>query len=155
MPKFTDPTYLQNTQYRNADNLNARIAIHERFSTNPQGWYPWLWDRLEQLPVQARVLELGCGSGALWSACPERIPPGWSLTLSDLSEGMLQEAWRNLVVLGRGIKFEPIDAQAIPYPDETFEIVIANFMLYHVPDRTKALSEIRRVLKTGGVLVAA
>jgi ubiquinone/menaquinone biosynthesis C-methylase UbiE len=155
MPKFTDQTYLQNTQYRNADNLNARIAIHERFSTNPQGWYPWLWDRLEQLPAQARVLELGCGSGALWSACPERIPPGWSLTLSDLSEGMLKDAWHNLVVLGRGIKFEPIDAQAIPYPDETFDIVIANFMLYHVPDRPKALSEIRRVIKMGGVLVTA
>lgn len=155
MPKFTDQNYLKTDQYRNADNLYARLALHERFSTNPQGWFPWVWDTLEQLPKQARVLELGCGAGSLWTTCPERIPAGWSLTLSDLSEGMLQAAWRNLVVIGRGIKFEQIDAQAIPYPDETFDIVIANFMLYHVPDRHKALAEIHRVLRVGGHLVAA
>lgn len=155
MPKFTDPTYLQTDQYRNADNLNARITIHERFSTNPQGWFPWVWETLAKLPAEAKVLELGCGSGALWSTCPERIPPGWSMTVSDFSAGMLDSAWRNLVTLGRGFKFEQIDAQSIPYPDETFEIVIANHMLYHVPDRPKALAEIRRVLKPGGHLVAA
>ncbi len=155
MSKFTDPNYLQNDQYRNADNLNARIAIHERFSTNPQGWFPWMWDTLEQLPAKAKVLELGCGSGAMWMAAPGRIPPGWSITVSDFSSGMLDSAWRNLVTLKRGFKFEQIDAQAIPYPDETFDIVLANFMLYHVPDRPKALAEIRRVLKTGGTLVAA
>ena len=155
MPKFTHQAYLKNDQYRNASNLNARIEIHQRFSTNPQGWFPWVWKTLEQLPQQARVLELGCGAGSLWTACPGRIPASWSLTLSDLSEGMLQAAWRNLVVIGRGIKFEQIDAQSIPYPDETFDIVIANHMLYHVPDRPKALAEIRRILKPGGHLVAA
>jgi len=155
MPKFTDQTYLKTDQYRNADKLNARITLHERFSTNPQGWFQWVWDTLEQLPKQARVLELGCGAGSLWTACPERIPAGWNLTLSDLSEGMLQVAWRNLVVIGRGIKFEQIDAQSIPYPDETFDIVIANHMLYHIPDRPKALVEIQRVLRPNGCLVAA
>lgn len=154
MSKFTDQTYLRNDQYRDASNLNARIEIHQRFSTNPQGWFPWVWETLEQLPPTARVLELGCGAGSLWSACPERIPPGWSLTLSDFSAGMLESAWRNLVVIGRGIKFEQIDAQSIPYPDETFEIVIANHMLYHIPDWAKALGEIRRVMKPGGYLVA-
>jgi ubiquinone/menaquinone biosynthesis C-methylase UbiE len=162
MPKFTDQTYLKTDQYRDASNLNARIEIHRRFSTNPQGWFLWVWDILEKLPKTARVLELGCGAGSLWTACPERIPAGWSLTLSDLSEGMLKSAWRNLVVIGRGFKFEQIDAQSIPYPDETFDIVIANHMLYHVPYRPKALAEIRRVLRSpdavsgkgGGNLVA-
>jgi ubiquinone/menaquinone biosynthesis C-methylase UbiE len=154
MPKFTDPTYLQTDQYRDAGNLNARIAIHERFSTNPQGWFPWVWDTLSALPAQARVLELGCGAGSLWSSCPERIPAGWSITLSDFSTGMLDSAWRNLVTLGRSFKFEQIDAQSIPYNDETFDIAIANHMLYHVPDRPKALGEIRRVLRPDGHLVA-
>ncbi len=155
MHKFTDPIYLKTDQYRNADNLNARIAIHERFSTNPQGWFPWVWDVLSALPAEAKVLELGCGSGAMWMACPERIPAGWSITLSDFSAGMLDSAWRNLVTLGRGFKFEQIDAQSIPYPDETFDIVIANSMLYHVPDRPKTLTEIRRILRPGGILVVA
>ncbi len=67
---------------------------------------------------------------------------------------MVDAAWRNLVVTGRAFKFEQIDAQSIPYPDETFDAVIANHMLYHVPDRKKALSEIRRVLKADGRLFA-
>ncbi len=155
MPQFTDPNYLQNDQYRSADNLNARIALHERFSANPQGWFAWVWDTLAELPAEAKVLELGSGSGALWMACPERISARWSITVSDFSAGMVDAAWRNLITLGRGFKFEQIDAQSIPYPDETFDIVLANFMLYHVPDRPKALGEIRRVLKSGGHLVAA
>ena len=154
MPKFSDPTYLKTDQYRDDSNLNARLALHQRFSTNPQGWFPWIFETLETLPARAHVLELGCGPGSLWSAWAEHIPPGWSITLSDFSEGMLKSAWRNLVVIGRGFKFEQIDAQSIPYPDESFDIVIANHMLYHVPDRQKALAEIRRVLKPAGYLVA-
>lgn len=155
MSQFTNPTYLQNEQYRDSSRLDARIELHKRFSANPQGWFPWLWDVLTQLPTQAQVLELGCGSGAMWMACPERIPPGWRIAISDFSPGMLDSAWRNLVTLGRGFKFEQIDAQSIPYPDKTFDVVIANFMLYHVPDRPKALREICRVLQAGGTLVAA
>jgi SAM-dependent methyltransferase len=67
----------------------------------------------------------------------------------------VDSAWRNLVVTGRNYKFKEIDAQEIPFEDEMFDAVIANFMLYHVPDRPKALREIRRVLKPGGKLIAA
>src|SRR5690606_19791847 len=66
--------------------------------------------------------------------------------------GMLDTAWRNLVLLGRSFKFEQMDAQSISYNDETFDVVIANHMLYHVPDSKRALSEIKRVLKKDGVL---
>jgi SAM-dependent methyltransferase len=151
---FADRQYLLNDQYRDSSKLDARGELHHHFSTNPQGWFPWIWDTLQELPVQARVLELGCGTGWLWSICPDRIPAGWNITLSDLSNGMLDAARRNLVVLGRAFKFERIDGQFIPYADEIFDILIANHMLYHVPDRPKALAEIRRVLKTGGHLVA-
>jgi ubiquinone/menaquinone biosynthesis C-methylase UbiE len=154
MPKLNDQTYLKNDQYRDSANLDARVSLHQRFGTNPQGWFSWVFDTLEELPTRARVLELGCGPGYLWSTCANRIPPDWNIILSDFSEGMLLAAWRNLVVTGRAFKYEQIDAQAIPYPDETFEIVIANHMLYHVPDRPKAIREIRRVLKPGGQLVA-
>jgi ubiquinone/menaquinone biosynthesis C-methylase UbiE len=155
MSKFTDQEFLKNNQYRDASNLNARAELHRRFSTNAYGWFPWVFDILETLPSIARVLELGCGPGYLWKECIDRIPEGWSITLSDLSEGMVDAAWRNLVVTGRAFKYEQIDAQSISYPDETFNIVLANFMLYHVPDRPKALQEIRRVMKQSGHFVAA
>jgi len=163
MSKFTDPQYLKNDQYRDASNLDARVELHRRFGTNPYGWFPWIFDTLETLPSQARVLELGSGPGYMWKECANRIPDGWSITLSDLSNGMVDAAWRNLVVTGHAFKFEQIDAQSIPYSDENFDIVIANHMLYHIPDRLKALKEIHRVLrspdpvsgKPGGYLIAA
>jgi len=163
MSKFTDQEYLKTDQYRDASNLDTRAKLHRRFGTNPYGWFPWIFDILETLPSTARVLELGCGPGYVWKECVDRIPAGWNITLSDLSDGMLDAAWRNLVVTGRAFKYEQIDAQSIPYPDETFDIVIANFMLYHVPNRQKALREIHRVLrspdpvsgKSGGHFVAA
>jgi len=154
MQRFTDQKYLTQDQYKDAGNLDARIAIHQKFSTNPQGWFNWVFDALVKLPAESRVLELGCGSAEMWKECASRIPADWVITLTDLSDGMLDAAWRNLVPLGRGFKFEQMDAQSIPYGDKTFDVVIANHMLYHVPDREKALAEIKRVLKDDGRLIA-
>jgi ubiquinone/menaquinone biosynthesis C-methylase UbiE len=150
MSKFTDQNYLKTDQYKDSSNLEARVAIHKRFSTNPYGWLIWVFDRLLDLPDKAKILELGCGPGYLWKENASRVPSAWDITLSDLSSGMLDSAWKNLVVTGRNYKFKEIDAQEIPFADETFDAVIANHMLYHVPDKPKAIAEIKRVLKTGG-----
>jgi SAM-dependent methyltransferase len=152
--RFTDQQYLKTDQYKDSSNLDARATIHQRFSTNPYGWFKWVFDTLLKLPENARILELGCGHGLLWKENINRIPAGWDITLSDLSSGMLDAAWRNLVVTGRAFQFKEIDAQSIPFEDEAFDAVIANHMLYHVPDRPRAIVEIKRVLKTGGTLIA-
>lgn len=154
MSKFTDQNYLKTDQYKDSSNLDARVILHQRFSTNSYGWFKWVFDRVLTLPENAKILELGCGPGYLWKENIERIPAGWTITLSDLSAGMLDAAWRNLVVTGRAFQFKEIDAQSIPFEDETFDAVIANHMLYHVPDRPKAIAEIKRVLKPGGTLIA-
>ncbi|MGZ9224769.1 MAG: class I SAM-dependent methyltransferase [Anaerolineales bacterium] len=154
MSKFTDQQYLKTDQYRDSSNLDARVMIHQRFSTNSYGWFKWVFDTLLALPEKAKILELGCGPGYLWKENINRIPAAWNIILSDLSSGMLDAAWRNLVVTGRAFKFEEIDAQSIPYKDETFNAVIANHMLYHVPDRPKAIAEMKRVLKPSGRLIA-
>jgi SAM-dependent methyltransferase len=155
MSKFTDQQYLKTDQYKDATNLDARVEIHKRFSTNSYGWFNWVFDTLLKLPADAKILELGCGPAHMWRECSSRIPTGWDITLSDLSSGMVDAAWRNLVVTGRAFQFKEIDAQEIPFEDETFDAVMANFMLYHVPDRPKALKEIRRVLKPDGRFIAA
>lgn len=155
MSKFTDQQYLKTDQYKDASNLTARATIHDRFSTNQYGWFNWVFDALKKLPSHARILELGTGSGLLWKSIRDRIPAGWDITLSDLSAGMLDSAWRNLVVLGRAFQFKEIDTQSIPFADETFDAVIANHMLYHVPDRAKAFAEIKRVLKPNRYFFAA
>jgi len=154
MPGINDQQYLKSDQYKDSSNLDARAVLHQRFSTNPYGWFKWVFDVLLKLPENAGILELGSGHGLLWKENIPRIPAGWNIALSDLSPGMLDAAWRNLVVTGRAFQFKEIDAQSIPFDDETFDAVIANHMLYHVPDRPKAIAEIRRVVKPGGYVFA-
>jgi len=149
MSHKTDRKYLLENQYRTADKLNARIFLHERFSANPYGWFRWVFDQFD-IPPDSRVLELGCGTGALWLDNKDRIPAGWEIIVSDYFAGMLDEAARNLSVVGRLFEYVIADAQAIPLPDGSTDAVIANHVLHVVPDRKRALSEIRRVLRPGG-----
>jgi ubiquinone/menaquinone biosynthesis C-methylase UbiE len=149
-----DRQYLLTKQYHNAANLNDRIQLHARFSTNTDGWHPWIFGQLKIAP-RSRVLELGCGPGRLWMENSTRILSDWEITLSDFSSGMLEEAHHNLASTGHAFSFEVVDAQSIPFADASFDAVIANHMLYHVPDRPKALSEIRRVLRPSGRFYAS
>ena len=152
--KSRDVNYLRDEQYKSGVNLSARIALHTRFSTSPVDWYTWVFDQYDA-PDNAKVLELGAGTGGLWKAKFDRVPAGWQITLSDFSPGMVEEQQRNLKDAPHPFKFEVINAESIPYEDQHFDMVIANHMLYHVPDLPKAIAEIRRVLKPGGRLYAA
>lgn len=149
---FTDADRLAD-QYADADNLNARVALHERFSTADRPFRPWLFDRIrERLGADARVLALGCGAGDLYAENADRVPDGWAVTLTDASRGMVREARGRL---GDRYRRAVADAATLPFSTRTFEAVTANHMLYHVPDRRRALREIRRVLVPGGHLFAA
>lgn len=141
------------TQYSSDKNLNARIALHVRFSTNSYGWQRWAFDHLT-LPDTARVLELGCGPGGLWTANRAGLPAGWEVVLTDFSPGMASTAKQNLVDGAAPFTFAVADAQTIPARTDAFDGVIANHMLYHIPDRERALAEMRRVLKPRGRILA-
>jgi SAM-dependent methyltransferase len=154
MSGLADQEYLRGVQYRRGDNLEARIALHRRFSTNRYGWFRWVFDHL-RAPEAARVLDVGCGTARLWRENAARIPTGWRVTLADLSPGMVAEAQVALRDLAQICEVAVLDAQAIPYANSSFDAVLANHMLYHVPDVSLALSEIRRVLADGGRLYAA
>lgn len=144
-------------QYRNASHLLTRIRLHDRFSINPYNWHRWVFDQLQLPDSPLHILELGCGDGSLWQRNLDRLPADWRLTLSDYSEGMLQDAQSTLADVERAIPFQyaKVDARAIPYPDASFDAVLANHMLYHVNNRGDALKEIYRVLKPGGRIYAS
>lgn len=151
MSSYTDQRHLREEQYRDDSNLRARIDLYRRFSTAEVPWHRWVFERL-RLPADARVLEVGCGPAELWRANRERIPEGWAITLADLSEGMLEAAreWS-----GDRADYVVADVQALPFADVSFDACVANHMLYHVADRSRALGELARVLRRGGVLYAA
>lgn len=139
-------------QYKTAQNLNTRISIHDKYSTNRQPFGDWIVSHYEIAPG-AKVLELGCGTGSMWSKNLHLLKDGAALILTDFSAGMLETAKQNVV--SENVTFRQVDIQNIPYPDGTFDVVIANMMLYHVPDLHRGLSEVRRVLKDGGVFYCA
>jgi len=154
MDKMSDQRYMLEKQYKTGGNLNARAALHARFGTNEYPWTRWPFDHFD-LPANGHILELGCGPAHLWRGNLDRIPVDWSITLSDFSPGMVQEAREHLSASERTFTFEQIDAQLIPFPDASFDVVTANHMLYHLPDREKGIAEIRRVLKPEGHFYAA
>ncbi len=135
-------------QYQTSANLSARISIHDKYSVNKQGFGNWITNQYE-IKAGMRVLELGCGTGSMWVGKGDLVKKCGKLILSDFSEGMLEQTRETLKDL-KGIEYQTIDIQNIPYEEHTFDIVIANMMLYHVPDLQKGLREVRRVLKEGG-----
>ena len=144
---------LLSEQYSNSKKFMARIELHRRFRTNPYLWTHWIFDHFK-FPRNAKVLELGSGNALLWKSNLKRIPEDAHILLTDFSDGMLNDARKVLGDDSERFEFKVMDAQKITYPDDSFDIAIANLMLYHVPDRDKAISEISRVLKPEGALYA-
>lgn len=141
-------------QYQNATNISSRINLHSLYSQNRQGWFPWIYEQCRIVPGM-RILEVGCGDGTLWtdnlSALPEKI----SVTLSDISEGMLRDARRAIGSEDERFSFEAFDCGDIPYEAESFDLVIANHVLFYCEDVAAVCKEIRRVLKKGGRFVCS
>lgn len=113
-------------------------------------WPPRLM-RAAGLKAGDNLLEVGCGTGVLAREAIKLVGANGSVTGLDLSESMLGVA-RQLVP---GAVFHQGDVQALPFPDESFDHVIASFMLMFVADQASGVSEMLRVLKPGGRLVVS
>ena len=144
------------SQYIDSRNLNVRIKLHEMFSTNKQGFHEWIFSQLN-LKENIKVLEIGCGPGALWYKNFNEIPKFIDITLVDLSAGMLEDAKKNIeeVTSSKNFKFVNANIEKLPFKNKEFDIVIANHMLYHVPDISAGLAEVKRVLKDNGVFYSS
>lgn len=139
-----DPDAVQR-QYADANNLRIMQETHDLY-TSPMVDFPgWVLDRC-MLRGNERVLDVGAGSGRYYSAIMRRYPE-IQYTAVDISPGMLTAHAADQKVAG--------DAAALPFPNASFDVVMANHMLYHVPDVDAGLKEMQRILKPGGILVAA
>ena len=134
-------------QYVNNEKLSVRYRLHDIYSTNKQGFLPWLFEQMA-FTENCSILELGCGDARIWENNIERLPRGCRLVLSDFSQGMADAARDKFKA--ENMDFRVIDICSIPYEDDTFDIILANHMLYHVPDLDRAITEVKRVLKPDG-----
>ncbi len=140
-------------QYSNDKNLSARIGLHEKYSTNPVSFMDWLFS-IYEFKENIKILELGCGNGFQWDNHLDYLKDNTELILSDYSLGMVETVQKKFSSYPF-ISFKQIDIQNITFEDETFDIVIANHMLYHIPDLDQALKEVSRVLKKDGTFYAS
>ncbi|WP_198567329.1 MerR family transcriptional regulator, partial [Lactobacillus crispatus] len=140
-------------QYKNATNISARIRLHRDYSVNQEGWFPWLFSNLHLKPGM-KILELGAGNGALWSQNIAKVSKNVTIVLSDISEGILADA-RKTIGDHPQFQYSVFNAQKIPFADNTFDLVIANHMLFYCDDIPKALQEVRRVLKSGATFTCS
>ena len=101
-----------------------------------------------------KSLELGCGTG-FFTLNLKLAGVVDEAHVTDLSPGMVEVAQRNARALGFEIEGRVADAEELPYPDESFDVVIGHAVLHHIPDLGLTFREILRVLKPGGRFVFA
>lgn len=137
------------SQYKNASNISARIRLHNLYSQNSQGWFPWLYEQYHLRPGM-RILEIGCGNGAIWTENKSKLPSDISICLSDISEGMIRDVRRTIGPEDSRFTFHTFDCHKIPFEAESFDLVIANHVLFYCEDIPSVCREVQRVLKSGG-----
>ena len=96
----------------------------------------------------SRILEIAAGTGVVTRALAVALPESVSIIATDLNQAMLDQA--SAAGTERAVEWRQADAMQLPFPDETFDAVICQFGVMFFTDRSKAFSEVRRVLKPGG-----
>jgi SAM-dependent methyltransferase len=148
-----DQGYLRDVQYRTGEKLDARAHLHRTYSTSSVPFARFESARVDWTSVRD-VLECGCGTGRFWDSQP--LPTSLHVTLTDLSPGMVDEAVARAMANGFGdVIGQACDVQALPFDDRSFDVVVANHMMYHVPDPDLGVSELARVLRPEGVVLVA
>lgn len=134
------------TQYASTGRLATRRGV---WGPGPEGIAPT--DVLRETVVGTAphaVVEIGCGTGLLARSIIDALP--WVTYLAmDLSPAMVEST------ASLGVPAVVAAAHAIPVPDQSCDVAVAAWMLYHVPDLECVLTELRRVLRPGGTLVVA
>lgn len=140
-------------QYQDDSNLAKRISIYQ-FGENPVAWADWYF---QHLPVASarHILDIGCGNASIWVGREDLLGEDATVELADQSQGMIEAARARLGNSTRKWVFRVASVEHLPYETASFDIVMANHMLYHTADMPAAVSELARVVKPGGCVFAS
>ncbi|MEO5896651.1 MAG: methyltransferase domain-containing protein [Vicinamibacterales bacterium] len=114
---------------------------------------PYATDLAQRLVARAptRVLEIAAGTGVVTRAIASALPESVSIVATDLNQPMLDQAAAHGT--SRPVEWRQADAMSLPFEDESFDAVVCQFGVMFFPDKPKAFSEARRVLRRGGVFI--
>ncbi|MET8294355.1 MULTISPECIES: methyltransferase domain-containing protein [unclassified Streptomyces] len=101
-----------------------------------------------------RLLDVGCGPGTITADLAELVGPGGRVTAVDAAPDVLDQAAAYAAERGLegAVDFAVADVHALEFPDDTFDVVHAHQVLQHVGDPVRALREMRRVCRPGGIV---
>jgi ubiquinone/menaquinone biosynthesis C-methylase UbiE len=139
-----DPAHVR-SQYLTEENLETRRSVWHPTADGRDPTTEALVAIVAEQPL--RVLEIGPGTGGFAARIAAALP-GVRLTAIDQSARFVE------LTRARGVDAREGDVQDMPCGDEAFDVVAALWVLYHVPDIDRALAEVRRVLRPGGLFVA-
>lgn len=148
--RIQNKTNLQ-LQFDNIEGLQLRVLFHHQHTHFKDNFHQWMFKHY-QFPENSKVLDIGCGDGTIWLNNQEKIPDNIKITLSDISLNMLKECQNKLSNIKQIKNIEEADCFYLPYPDKSFDVIIANHIFMYFDDLPKALKEVARVLKDEGIL---
>ncbi len=139
-------------QYKDGTNLNTRVSLYDKYKVGGNS-NKWMTDEYDFFDG-CEIAEFGSGTGKDWVNIIDDVAQRCHLVMSDYTSGMvegLKERYGHL----DNIDVMQIDIQDIPFVNESKDFAIAHAMLYHVPNIDKAVSEVYRILKSGGKFYTA
>jgi len=148
----TDQEHLTTHTYATDEPLAVRIRTHELYTRPRMDFAAWVLNHVPWCGDET-VLDIGCGAGLYIEPVSACLTGGGRLLCGDLSLGMLRDVAAK--ALPAAASLFNVDAMHLPLPDNCCDVVLANHMLYHVPDIERAVVEAHRVLRSNGYLVAA
>jgi SAM-dependent methyltransferase len=140
-----DNPMLVRWEFASEERLEKRNALYKRLVEGTDA-EEILFDAVKEF-APTRVLEVGCGAGAMAARVRDEVTS--QIVAVDSSERMVE------LTRERGIETYVADVQELPFGDGEFDCVFAGWLLYHVLDRERAISECARVLRPGGRFVTA
>lgn len=152
MSNFTDKQKMQTQFYNDGIKLKSRKKLYE-YATPTK---PSLDDViLEQIPKNAiSILDAGCGYGRLLIKIHDLFPH-ISLTGTDIAKGILDEAKEKSSNKEIDIEYSVADLESLPFENESFDVIITEHVLHHIPDIQKAMNEVYRCLKPNGKYIVS
>jgi SAM-dependent methyltransferase len=141
--RLDNPVLVQ-WEYASEERLRTRNATYRELSDGPTAEDAAVEAVVEVAPQ--RVLDVGCGTGEIGARLAAELSA--EVVAVDLSARMVQ------IARERGLTASVADVRQLPFRDGEFDCVLAAWVIYHVPDRERAIAELARVLAPGGRLVA-
>lgn len=127
-------------------------SLYEKYLV-PLIFEPYAADLVNRLASKSlgNILEIAAGTGVVTRNLASLLPENVSIVATDLNQAMLDQA--SSIGTKRPVEWRQADAMQLPFPDETFDVIVCQFGVMFFPDKPKAFSEARRVLRAGGVFI--